>query len=48
MPVLVLGAAYGLGERPIKSMEAVAKNVRSSIIKDCGHFVPQEQPTIPN
>ena len=44
MPVLALGAANGLGDRPIRSMKAVAENVRSSIIKNCGHFVPQEKP----
>lgn len=44
MPVLVLGASHGLGSRPIKAMEAVAEDVRGSVIEGCGHFIPEERP----
>jgi pimeloyl-ACP methyl ester carboxylesterase len=44
MPVLVLGASHGLGTRPIEAMEAVAEDVRGSVIEGCGHFIPEERP----
>ncbi|TBR57034.1 alpha/beta hydrolase [Westiellopsis prolifica IICB1] len=44
MPVLVLGASHGLGDRPIKAMQAVAEDVRGTVIEGCGHFIPQERP----
>jgi pimeloyl-ACP methyl ester carboxylesterase len=44
MPVLAIGASHGLGSRPIDSMKAVAENVRGTVVENCGHFIPQEQP----
>lgn len=44
MPMLVLGASHGLGTRPITAMEAVAEDVRGSVIDGCGHFIPEERP----
>ncbi|MBD2531772.1 alpha/beta hydrolase [Nostoc flagelliforme FACHB-838] len=44
MPVLVLGASHGLGDRPIKAMQAVAEDVRGTVIEGCGHFIPEERP----
>lgn len=44
MPVLALGGEFGLGEIPLKDMKAVAENVTGGVIKDCGHYIAEEQP----
>lgn len=44
MPVLALGGEFGLGEIPLQDMKVVAENVRGGVVKDCGHYIAEEQP----
>ncbi len=48
MPVLALGGgraeARGRGSEPEESLREIADNVTGGIIKDSGHFIPEEQP----
>lgn len=44
MPVLAIGAENSFGDFTSLNMKNVAENVTSVIIKDCGHFVAEEQP----
>jgi pimeloyl-ACP methyl ester carboxylesterase len=44
VPVLAFGAEYGVGEALIDTMRLVAGNVQGGIIKDCGHYLPEECP----
>ena len=50
MPVLALGGARGeargRGEEPLESLRAIALNVQGGALPDCGHFIPEEQPTL--
>lgn len=45
MPVLAIGGDHSFGEGVAMSVRFVADNVQSVVIKDCGHFVSEEQPT---
>ncbi len=44
MPVLAIGGEKSLGEGVAASLKLVAENVESTIIKDSGHFIAEEQP----
>jgi pimeloyl-ACP methyl ester carboxylesterase len=44
LPVLAIGGEHGLGEFTAVNLRNAAENVKSAIIKDCGHFVYDEQP----
>ena len=44
MPVLAIGGDHSFGEGVAMSMKFAADNVQSVVIKDCGHFVSEEQP----
>ena len=44
IPVLALGAERGVGETIIEAMRAVAQDVRGGVVKDCGHYMPEEFP----
>jgi pimeloyl-ACP methyl ester carboxylesterase len=46
MPVLALGGdkSFGRGAECIKSLRRVAENVRGGLVKDCGHWIAEEQP----
>jgi pimeloyl-ACP methyl ester carboxylesterase len=50
MPVLALGGARrearGRAEEPLESLRVIAANVVGGAIPDCGHFIPEEQPTL--
>lgn len=48
MPVLALGGdkAFGRGLEPLESMRRVAENVQGGVIRDCGHFLAEEQPAV--
>jgi len=50
MPVLALGGARaearGRGEEPLASLREVALQVEGGALPDCGHFIPEEQPTL--
>jgi pimeloyl-ACP methyl ester carboxylesterase len=51
MPVLAVGGANsypharGRGREVEESLRRVARDVTGAVIPDCGHFVPEEQPT---
>ena len=45
MPVLAIGGDHSFGAGVAMGLKAVADNVQSAVIKDCGHFVSEEQPT---
>lgn len=44
MPVLAIGGSTGLGASMEVSAKQAAKNVQSSVIERCGHYVPEERP----
>jgi pimeloyl-ACP methyl ester carboxylesterase len=44
MPVLAVGGDFGLGAIMEESLKAAATNLRGTVIADCGHYVPEEQP----
>jgi len=44
MPVLALGGESGVGAGMLKTMQAVALNVRGNVIHGCGHYIPDEKP----
>ena len=50
MPVLALGGgrpeARGRGDEPLESLRLVALQVEGGTIADCGHFIPEEQPSL--
>ena len=46
MPVIALGGEKGLGEKVLAMMKQVAEDVTGGVIKDCGHFLPEEQPEV--
>ena len=43
-PILGLGGEQSQGEHTRQMLERVAINVRGGVIKQCGHFIPEEQP----
>ena len=44
IPVLALGADFGVGEMLADTMRRVASDVRGGTISDCGHYMPEERP----
>jgi pimeloyl-ACP methyl ester carboxylesterase len=44
VPVVALGGEKGLGAKVGEVVKMVAKNVDSGVLKDCGHFFPEERP----
>ncbi|WP_214472667.1 alpha/beta hydrolase [Mesorhizobium sp. dw_380] len=44
IPVLAVGASYGLGRAVAASMGQVAANVSAVLMQDTGHFIPEERP----
>lgn len=48
MPVLALGGekSFGRGMECIESLRRVAEDVRGGVVKDCGHWIPEEQPEV--
>jgi len=44
MPVLAIGGDKSFGEGVAMSIKFAADNVQSAVVKDCGHFVSEEQP----
>ena len=44
MPVLALGGEGAVGEGMITAMLGLAEDVRGGVVKDCGHYVVEEQP----
>ncbi|GJD51229.1 Soluble epoxide hydrolase [Methylobacterium crusticola] len=48
MPVLALGGekSFGRGMECIESLRRVAEDVRGGLVKECGHWIPEEQPEV--
>ncbi|KGO66006.1 hypothetical protein PITC_052060 [Penicillium italicum] len=46
MPALAMGGASSVGDNMVRLIQNFATDVRGGAIEDCGHFVPEEQPTI--
>ncbi|MBO0781637.1 MAG: alpha/beta hydrolase [Ktedonobacteraceae bacterium] len=46
IPVLALGGDKSLGPKTGQALEVLATDVRGGIIKNCGHFVPEEYPDL--
>jgi pimeloyl-ACP methyl ester carboxylesterase len=46
MPVLALGGDRGMGELLKQLMGKVSDHVEGGVIKDCGHYVMEEQPQV--
>lgn len=44
MPTLALGGDQATGERMRQTVETVADRVEGGVIRDCGHYVMEEQP----
>jgi pimeloyl-ACP methyl ester carboxylesterase len=44
LPVVAIGGEKGLGARVGQSVAMVAANLKSVVLPDCGHFVPEERP----
>ena len=44
MPVLALGGERGFGQVPLRSMKALAENVRGGVVERCGHWIAEERP----
>jgi pimeloyl-ACP methyl ester carboxylesterase len=44
MPVLAIGGDHSLGKNVEMMMQEFATDVRGSVIKDCGHWIAEEQP----
>ena len=44
MPVLAMGGEHSLGSNVEVGMRDFASDVRGSVIKDCGHWIAEEQP----
>lgn len=45
IPVLALGGASSVGSDMIRLVQNFATNVSGGAIEDCGHFLPEEQPS---
>lgn len=48
MPVLALGGekSFGRGMECLQSLQRVAEDVRGGVVKDCGHWIAEEQPHV--
>jgi len=44
MPVLAIGGEQSMGSSVEMMMQEFASNIRDSVIKDCGHWIAEEQP----
>jgi len=44
MPILTISGRYGVGDKLPKSLSSETTSLRSTIIEDSGHFVPEENP----
>lgn len=44
MPVLALGGDHGVADFPREMLAPVVRHLRAGILKDCGHFAPEECP----
>ncbi len=44
MPILTIGGEETLGDWAYKVMSVAAESVRGVLVKDCGHWIPEERP----
>lgn len=44
MPVLALGGKYSFGKQTMRSLTALAEDLRGGEIDQCGHWIAEEQP----
>ena len=44
VPIMALGGEKGLGAKVQEMVQAVAADVKGSVLPDCGHFIPEEAP----
>jgi pimeloyl-ACP methyl ester carboxylesterase len=44
MPVLGLGGDHGVRDLPLTMLKPVATHLRGTVLKECGHFAPEECP----
>ena len=44
MPILAIGGEQSMGSSVEMMMQEFASNIRGSVIKDCGHWIAEEQP----
>ncbi len=44
MPVLAIAGSAGVGAAMVDPVHRIASNVRSVVIENCGHYVPEEAP----
>jgi pimeloyl-ACP methyl ester carboxylesterase len=44
VPIVAIGGAAGLGARVGEMVSLVAETVRSVLVTDAGHFIPEERP----
>ena len=44
VPILALGGAESMAERPMQMLQAVAPNLQGGVIENSGHFIQEEQP----
>ncbi|RAL09108.1 alpha/beta fold hydrolase [Aspergillus homomorphus CBS 101889] len=45
LPVLALGGASSVGSGMVNMVQSFATNVSGGAVDDCGHFLPEEQPS---
>jgi pimeloyl-ACP methyl ester carboxylesterase len=43
-PILALGGDKGSAPDIYDAMKPLCENIRGGVIKDCGHYIPEEQP----
>lgn len=46
MPVLAVGGEHSFGLRTAESWKTAADHVSAAVIKDSGHYIPDEQPSV--
>lgn len=44
-PILAIGGDKAVGAKVAEMLKAVAEDVTGKVMSDCGHFIPEEQPT---
>jgi pimeloyl-ACP methyl ester carboxylesterase len=46
IPILALGGEYGTADVAKTSLKSYADNLRGSVLPECGHYVPEECPSL--
>jgi pimeloyl-ACP methyl ester carboxylesterase len=46
IPVLAIGGEYSFGLKIFESWKLAAEDVRGEVIKNSGHYIPEEQPQL--